>query len=226
LFTGIVEACPPVLHAEPRGTGLRLWVPAPDPSWAVETGESVAVCGCCLTVVEVVEPRRLAAPGAPDPSGPPGAVLPEGTPGATMVFDLSAETLSRTHLGTARAGTPVNLERALAFGDRLSGHLVSGHVDGGATLVAVRDSGDGGQVHTFEVDEGLERYLIEKGSVTLDGISLTVVEPRGRRFDVALIPVTLGATNLGAASEGQRFNVEVDLVGKWIEKLAVPHRDG
>ena len=141
-----------------------------------------------------------------------------------MAFDLSAETLSRTHLGELSAGTPVNLERALAFGDRLSGHLVSGHVDGGATLVGVRDSGDGGQVQTFEVDEGLERFLVDKGSVTLDGISLTVVEPRERRFDVALIPVTLAATNLGEAQVGQRFNVEADLVGKWIEQLVAPHR--
>ncbi len=218
MFTGIVEACPAVLHTERRGTGMRLWVPAPDPAWAVATGESVAVCGCCLTVVEVTEPVHGA------PAAGPGAVLPEGTPGATMVFDLSAETLARTHLGSLAPGARVNLERALAFGDRLSGHLVSGHVDGGATLVEIRDPGDGGRVHTFEVDEGLERYLIEKGSVTLDGISLTVVEPRGRRFDVALIPVTLAATNLGDAREGQRFNVEADLVGKWIERLVAPHR--
>ncbi|MCL4150874.1 UNVERIFIED_CONTAM: hypothetical protein GTU68_045590 [Idotea baltica] len=105
--------------------------------------------------------------------------------------------------------------------DRLSGHLVSGHVDGGGALVNIHDSGDGGAVYTFEVDPGLEKYLIEKGSVTLDGISLTVVEPRDRKFDVALIPVTLEGTNLGTAKVGQRINVEADLVGKWIEKLVV-----
>jgi riboflavin synthase len=139
-----------------------------------------------------------------------------------MVFDLSAETLARTHFGELSEGEQLNLERAMRLSDRLSGHLVSGHVDGGGTLVEKRDSGDGGQVQTFEVDPGLERYLIEKGSVTLDGISLTVVEPRGRRFDVALIPVTLEVTNLGSARVGQRVNVEVDLVGKWIERLVVP----
>ncbi len=139
-----------------------------------------------------------------------------------MVFDLSAETLDRTHFGQLRVGQELNVERAMLPTDRLSGHLVSGHVDGGGTLVGKRDSGDGGSVYTFEVDEGLERYLIEKGSVTLDGISLTVVEPLDRRFDVALIPVALEVTNLGRAEVGQRINVEVDLVGKWIEKLVAP----
>ena len=223
MFTGIVEGCPPVLHLERRGTGLRLWIPAPSPDWAVVEGESVAVSGCCLTVVHVCEPRHGGA--APASGVAPGPPLPEGTPGATMVFDLSAETLARTHFGALEVGTPVNLERAMELGDRLSGHLVSGHVDGGGTIVERLDSGDGGWVYTFEVDAGLERYLIEKGSITLDGISLTVVEPRGRRFDVALIPVTLEATNLGAATEGQRINVEADLVGKWIEKLVAPVRD-
>jgi len=139
-----------------------------------------------------------------------------------MVFDLSAETLERTHFGSLAVGVRLNLERAMLLTDRLSGHLVSGHVDGGGTLVEVRDSGDGGSVYTFEVDPGLERYLIEKGSVTLDGISLTVCEPRERRFDVALIPLTLELTNLGSARVGQRVNVEADMVGKWIERLVTP----
>jgi riboflavin synthase len=221
VFTGIIEGCPTVLRSEPRGTGLRLWILAPDPEWAVVEGESVATCGCCLTVVELCEPCWRGPQSPPEPGSGPGERVPAGTPGATMVFDLSAETLARTHLGGLQAGDRVNLERAMCLGERLSGHLVSGHVDGGATLVQTLDSGDGGQVYTFEVDEGLERYLIEKGSVCLDGISLTVVEPRGRRFDVALIPLTLEVTNLGGAQVGQRFNVEADLVGKWIEKLAV-----
>jgi riboflavin synthase len=213
VFTGIIEGNPEVLQLQSQGSGLRLWIPAPDASWAVEEGESVAVSGCCLTVVRVCEPLFG------DDSSAPGADLPQKTPGATMVFDLSAETLARTHFGDMKVGQQVNLERAMLLTDRLSGHLVSGHIDGGGTLVAQRDSGDGGAVYTFEVDEGLERYLIEKGSVTLDGISLTVVEPVGRRFDVALIPVTLQATHLGTAEVGQRINVEVDMVGKWIEKL-------
>jgi riboflavin synthase len=218
VFTGIIEGNPRVLHLERQGTGMRLWIPAPGPDWAVSEGESVAVSGCCLTVVKVCEPV-LGAAGAPGEEPGPGGDLPEGTPGATMVFDLSAETLDRTHFAGLQVGTQVNLERAMKLSDRLSGHLVSGHVDGGGVIVAMKDSGDWGMVYTFEVDEGLERYLIEKGSVTLDGISLTVVEPRGRVFDVALIPVTLGATNLGAARTGQRVNVEADMVGKWIERL-------
>jgi riboflavin synthase len=113
----------------------------------------------------------------------------------------------------------VNLERALLLSDRLGGHLVLGHVDGGGVVTAVRDAGDGGRVVGFEVDPGLERYLIGKGSVTIDGVSLTVVEPRGRRFDVALIPTTLAATTLGEARVGQRVNVEADVVGKWVERL-------
>lgn len=217
MFTGIVEGSPPVLRIEPRGTGLRVWIPAPDADWAVAHGESVAVSGCCLTVVGVCEP--LWGPEPPPPGREAGVELPEGTPGATMIFDLSAETLARTHFGALEVGQPVNLERALRLSDRLSGHLVAGHVDGGGTLVESRDAGDGGRVDTFEVDPGLERYLIEKGSITLDGISLTVVEPRERRFDVALIPVTLEATNLGRARPGQRVNVEADMVGKWIERL-------
>jgi riboflavin synthase len=178
----------------------------------------VAVLGCCLTVVHVCDPVFGAKSG---PEGP-GGRLEAKTPGATMVFDLSAETLDRSTFGDLKPGARLNVERAMLLTDRLSGHLVSGHVDGGGTLVAKRDSGDGGSVYTFEVDPGLEKYLIEKGSVTLDGISLTVVEPRERQFDVALIPVTLEATNLGSAQVGQRINVEADLVGKWIEKLVVP----
>lgn len=214
MFTGIIEGSPEVLQVESRGTGMRLWIPAPSPHWAVAGGESVAVSGCCLTVAGVCEPCHGASPE----SGP-GAELPQGAPGATMLFDLSAETLERTHFADLEPGSLVNLERAMQLSGRLSGHLVAGHVDGVGSIVDMRDSGDGGRIYTFEVEQGLERYLIEKGSVTLDGISLTVVQPRGGRFDVALIPVTLEGTNLGQAEIGQRVNVEADMVGKWIERL-------
>lgn len=206
MFTGIVEASPRVRSTAARGEGLSMIVPAPSPDWAVVEGESVAVAGCCLTVAELLDPGS-------------GERLPDGTPGADMRFDLSAETLGRTWFRTLGPGTRVNLERALRLSDRLSGHLVSGHVDGQGRIVAIDDSRDGGREIAFELDAGLERYLIEKGSITLDGISLTVVEPRARRFHVAVIPVTLASTNLGDARIGQRVNVEVDLVGKWIEKL-------
>ena len=122
----------------------------------------MAVSGCCLTV----------------------AALESGT----LLFDLSAETLERTWFGALEAGTPVNLERALRLSDRVGGHLVSGHVDGGGVVVGMQDVEDGGREIAFEVDAGLERYLVEKGSVTLDGVSLTVCRPDGRAFSVAMIP--------------------------------------
>jgi riboflavin synthase len=206
VFTGIVEASPPLRAATPQGSGMRLRIPIPAASWTVAPGESIAVAGCCLTVA-----------GCADPAS--GRPVAPGTPGADLVFDLSSETLERTWFGELRPGVRLNLERSLRLGDRLGGHLVSGHVDGQGRIAAIDDAGDGGRSFTFELDPGLERYVIDKGSITLDGISLTVVEPRGRRFRVAVIPATLEATNLGSARVGQPVNVEVDLVGKWIEKL-------
>lgn len=198
MFTGLVEAQVPVLRFEPRGTGARLVLPRPGPAFDSALGDSIAVSGACLTV---------AAHGGD----------------GELCFDLSKETIDRTWFRELAPGRPVNLERSLRLGDRLGGHLVSGHVDGGAVVDYLEDSGDGGVRFGVEVDPGLERYLVEKGSVTLDGVSLTVVEPRGRRFWVALIPVTLAHTSLGAARVGQRLNVEADAVGKWIERL-MPER--
>lgn len=204
MFTGLVEACVPVVRSEVRAAGLRIGVMSPGPSWRVETGDSVSVCGACLTVAELGEP-------------PPGAAA--GDAGFEMVFDLSSETLRRTWFANLAPGTRVNVERAMRLDERLDGHLVSGHIDGRAELVAIEDSRDGGADLWFEVESGLERYLIEKGSIALDGVSLTVVEPRGQRFHVAAIPLTLARTNLGEARVGQVFNVEADLIGKWIERL-------
>ncbi len=205
MFTGLVEAPSTLLRIDPQGAGRRFTVAAPGPDWGVAQGESVAVSGCCLTVA-----------GLRDRDG---AALPSGTPGADMLFDLSPETLGRTWFGAARAGERVNLERALRLGDRLGGHLVSGHVDAVGRVVGVAEDGAGGRRIEFEVPAGLERYLIEKGSITIDGVSLTVVEPRGRRFWVAAIPLTLALTTLGEAEVGRPVHLEADLVGKWIEKL-------
>jgi len=195
VFTGIIESRVPVRDYQPQGGGARLVLPRPDlPDWDIHTGQSIAVCGTCLTVVD---------------QAPDGA----------MGFDLSPETLDRTWFREIEPGRPVNLERAMLLSDRIDGHLVAGHVDGGGRLTGREATGDGGAVFEFEVDEGLERYLIEKGSVTLDGVSLTVVQPAGRAFRVALIPLTLELTNLGSAKVGQRVNVEADMIGKWIERL-------
>ena len=193
MFTGIVEARAQVLSFERRGGGARLVLESPAREFEAAEGDSISVSGCCLTRVEPL--------------------------GNELHFDLSAETLERTWFADLAPGRFVNLERALCMGDRLGGHLVSGHVDGLAEMVSITGDRDSGWTFFFEVAEGLDRYLIEKGSVTLDGISLTVVEPMGRRFSVAVIPQTFDETTLGVAEPGQRINVEVDLVGKWIEKL-------
>ncbi|MDF1839035.1 MAG: riboflavin synthase [Planctomycetota bacterium] len=199
MFTGIIEACVQVLALEPQGTGARLTLSRPDlPDWNPARGDSIAVAGACMTLVE-------------EPQGP------DGQP--AMAFDLSHETLLCTHLGRLKPGRKVNLERAMRLGDRLDGHMVSGHVDATGKVVALEPMGDGGTEITFEVPESLERFLVDKGSITLDGISLTVVRPEGRRFRVALIPLTLEITSLSDAQPGDEIHMEADLVGKWIERL-------
>jgi riboflavin synthase len=203
MFTGIVEACAPVLELVRAGAGARLVVQDPADDWRVAPGDSVAVSGCCLTVAE----RPSTASKA-----------------RAMAFDLSAETLERTWLGSLAPRRRVNLERALRMGDRLGGHLVSGHVDGLGRVTSSTERGDGGRELECEVADGFERYLVEKGSVTVDGVSLTVVAPRGRSFRVALIPETLARTTLGTARIGDALHLEADMVGKWIERLLEARR--
>lgn len=222
MFTGLVEAAVPVRSFEMRGTGARLVVPSPAPSelalgaeegswggptssdtgeadpWEAGIGDSIAVAGACLTVAELLQVPG----GAPD-----------------MAFDLTQETLERTWLGRLQAGHVVNLERALKVGARLGGHMVSGHVDVCGTAAGREDVGDGGAVFTFEVPAGFERFLVDKGSVTIDGISLTVVSPVERRFQVAVIPHTLLRTHLAHLQAGDSVHLEADQVGKWVERL-------
>ncbi len=219
MFTGLVEAAVPIRSYEAVGTGARLILPSPgvgdlaleavpggwgassSEPWSASLGDSIAIAGACLTVAELLE--------APEGAGP------------DMAFDLTSETLERTWFkGSAEAGRVVNVERALRVGDRLGGHMVSGHVDTLGAAVGRRDVGDGGAVFTFEVPEAFERYLVDKGSITIDGISLTVVEPRGPRFDVAVIPHTLDRTHLAHMAPGDPIHLEADLVAKWVERLA------
>jgi riboflavin synthase len=200
MFTGLVEARVQVRRAVPQGTGLRLQIPRPGVGFDAQRGDSISVSGCCLTVAGFAE---------------------EGRPqvASDLLFDLSAETLARTWFSASCEGCWVNLERSLRLGDRLGGHLVSGHVDGMAEVISVAPTGDGGARLVVEVAPGLERYLVPKGSVALDGVSLTVVEPEGRRCSVALIAETLERTSLGRAARGDRLHVEADQIGKWIERL-------
>lgn len=221
MFTGLVEAAVPVRSFFERGSGARLILPAPlegdlalapepeswggatsDEAWEAGIGDSIAVSGTCLTVAELLE--------APD-----GAKMPD------MAFDLTQETLERTWFGGLKAGHVVNLERALKLGARLGGHMVSGHVDVCGAAVGREDVGDGGAVFTFEVPAGFERFLVDKGSITIDGISLTVVDPVERRFQVAVIPHTLERTHLAHIQAGDPVHLEADLIAKWVEKLAV-----
>jgi riboflavin synthase len=183
-----------VLHAV-DGDG-RLTVRTRTVARGSEPGASVAVSGVCLTVV-------ANAPGTED---------------AALAFDLSPETLSRSTLGRLRAGDVVNLERPVTPTGRLGGHLVQGHVDGIGVIDAL-DEVETGREAWFELPDGLERYVVEKGSITVDGVSLTATAVRGRRFGVALVPHTLAATTLGRVGPGDGVNVEVDVIARYVERL-------
>lgn len=161
---------------------------------ALSIGESIAVNGVCLTVVTAVYTK--------------------------LTFELSDETINRSSFSSLAVGDRVNLERAMMASDRFGGHIVQGHVDGVGSIVSIREEGNS-SVFRFRVPSG--QYLIEKGSVTLNGISLTVVEPVNEEFDVWVIPHTLANTNLGALKVGSIVNVEYDMVAKYLEKLAQPH---
>ncbi|MFW5927186.1 MAG: riboflavin synthase [Wenzhouxiangella sp.] len=194
MFTGIVKAMGRVASLEPAAGGARIRVdcPALQPErW--RPGDSVAVAGCCLTVLD------------PDRQG--------------FSADLSPETLARTGLGGLAAGDRVNLEPALAAGEPLGGHFVTGHVDALAELIGVRPAG-GNRVLRFRVPQSLEHLVAEKGSVTLDGVSLTVNAVDGCEFEVNIIPHTLEITTLGRLAAGDRVNLEVDLIARYLERLA------
>lgn len=188
MFTGIIDHTGEILSTERRGDA-RLGIGCRFRDIAV--GESIAVNGVCLTVTEL---------------------LPGG-----FGADLSAETLSRT-APRWEVGQPVNLERALTMDSRLSGHLVSGHVDGLAAVVDIRPSGDS-HVFCCEAPAGLARFIAPKGSVTLDGVSLTVNQVEGARFFVNIIPHTFAHTTLGKRKPGDALNLEADMIARYVERL-------
>jgi riboflavin synthase len=188
VFTGIVSGlgCVVSLAGKRRG-GARLVVGSPARFGAFEEGESICVSGICLTAVEK---------------------------GSRLVADLSSETLRRSTLGVLRAGQPVNLERALAWGDRLSGHFVLGHVDAVSRLLSIEDSGNS-WTYRFSIPAGLSRFIVEKGSLAVDGVSLTVAARRRESFDVAIVPETRRRTTLAIARPGDRLNLEVDVFARY-----------
>jgi riboflavin synthase len=192
LFTGIVEELGQVVGVDDLGTAARFTVRGPLVTGDARHGDSIAVNGVCLTVVTVGSD--------------------------TFTADVMAETLDRSSLGALRAGSPVNLERAATLATRLGGHLVQGHVDGtGRILERVPD--EHWEVVRIALPGALARYVVEKGSITVDGVSLTVAAVDAESFTVSLIPTTLGVTTLGKKDVGDPVNLEVDIVAKYVEKL-------
>lgn len=189
MFTGIVEELGAVVEHAPD----RITVSCRSVLADTDVGSSIAVNGVCLTVVE---------------RGP-----------GKLGFDLSEETLRRTSLGGLSPGDPVNLERPVTLTTRLGGHLVQGHVDGVGEVVGVEAEPTGGAWLSIRPPAELVRYLVDKGSVSVDGVSLTVAGVDGDAFSVALIPHTLGVTTLGAARTGDAVNLEVDVLAKYVERL-------
>jgi riboflavin synthase len=196
MFTGIITDVGEVISIAPLASGVRLRVATGYDPETMTIGASIACSGPCLTVMQ------------------------RGRAGNRGSFDVEAsnETLARTNMGEWRPGRRVNLERALKIGDELGGHMVTGHIDGTATITARRD--EGGMVRfAFQAPENLARYIAEKGSVALDGTSLTVNAVAGDRFEAMIIPHTLAVTTWGERREGDRVNLEVDLFARYLERL-------
>ena len=197
MFTGLVEEIGAVAAITPNGPGARLTIHCETVLEGLTLGDSVAVNGACLTATEITD--------------------------SSFAVDCIAETLSRTAIGTLEVGMPVNLERAMRLGDRLGGHLVQGHIDGTGEVVSLTPEGDSLRVRV-RLPEDLRKYVVEKGSVAIDGISLTIAERHDDGLTVALIPHTMAHTTLGPASQGRMVNLEVDLVAKYVAQLVQPYQ--
>ncbi|MDH3261760.1 MAG: riboflavin synthase [Acidimicrobiia bacterium] len=192
MFTGIVEEKGRVTRILPADQGIRIEVEGPLVAPGLAVGDSIAVNGVCLTVVESM-PTGFAA-------------------------DVVKETLDRTNLGTLQSGSSVDLERPMLASGRFDGHIVQGHVDGVGRVERVMPEGEGARM-TISVPGALERFVVEKGSVTVDGVSLTIARLVERSFEVALIPHTLAVSVLGERSPGDLVNLEVDVIAKYVERL-------
>ncbi|WP_028636723.1 riboflavin synthase [Nocardioides sp. URHA0032] len=192
MFTGIVEELGTVAAVEDQGDAIRLSIRATTVLADAGLGDSIAVNGCCLTVTTV--------------------------DGDTWTADVMQETLDKTSLYGVRPGDTVNLERAVTADKRLGGHIVQGHVDAVGEIVS-RTPSEHWEVVEIAMPAALSRYLVDKGSITVDGVSLTVVEAGDDRFTVSLIPETLARTTLGTRQPGDRVNLEVDVIAKYVERL-------
>jgi len=199
MFTGLVQALGEITAKQARGAAVRLVVRAPGPAAEAAIGDSVAVNGCCLTVVEI--------------------------DGDRLAFDVIPETLDRTSIGAQGVGGVVNLELPLRPTDRLGGHFVQGHVDAVGELTARTDGKDGDVRYFFTVPDALRGHIVEKGSIAIDGVSLTVASVDGDEFSVALIPHTLEVTNLGRMAPGARVNLEGDILAKYVAAQNIAGRE-
>jgi riboflavin synthase len=207
LFTGIVEDLGEVEAVEHLGDFARIHVRSTVVAQDASPGDSICVNGVCLTVTGLITARPAGT--APPPSSP----APLG-----FAADVMGETLARSSLKSVAPGTKVNLERSVRLADRLGGHLVQGHVDGTATIVR-RDPQEQWEVVRISLPADLSRYVVHKGSITVDGVSLTVSAVEGDWFEVSLIPETLKRTTLGVKQPGAEVNLEVDVIAKYVEKL-------
>ncbi|MFF2506849.1 riboflavin synthase [Streptomyces sp. NPDC058067] len=192
MFTGIVEELGEITDVEELGDASRFRLRGPVVTEGARHGDSIAVNGVCLTVVE--------------------------HEGDEFTADVMAETLKRSSLGALAVGSRVNLERPTAVGDRLGGHIVQGHVDGTGSIVA-RTPSENWEIVKVSLPADLARYVVEKGSITVDGVSLTVVEAGPDYFTISLIPTTLALTTLGHKQPGDPVNLEVDVIAKYVERL-------
>ncbi|HZZ28360.1 MAG TPA: riboflavin synthase [Pirellulales bacterium] len=196
MFTGLVEALATVMEVKPEPPGARICVSLPpwpegEAGSVIRVGDSIALNGCCLTVVAASGPR--------------------------LEFQAGEETLHRTNLGRLKPGSAVNVEHSLCFGDRLGGHFVTGHIDGLGTLASRTDAGEW-STFWFSAPVALLRQMASKGSIAIDGVSLTLVDVADDRFSVMLIPHTLTVTTLGQLQPGDTVNLETDVLAKYVQK--------